>query len=275
MSYLTLPDFGLPENRHSGEPCHQSGHTQTTSSEHSLRRPRPYPAAPAPTLHPAATPPWRKPAAVPPWHRPTAVPPRRRPAAVPPWHRPTATAPWHNPAAKAPQPHPPATAPQPHPHAAAPESYPNTTAPWHNQVPPTFPPYRTEADGPRNSWVIEHDRPRDFYDRGPYGTPGWRPDTRTGRHRRGESPVPIPQSEHPELIPQSQRPDPIPAPATKEEYEARLREIAFERFMRKSADLAAAHVSHRKPSIATRIAAAFKRAIHHTTRTQRLAPSAL
>jgi hypothetical protein len=95
-------------------------------------------------------------------------------------------------------------------------------------VPPVYWPDRSSADDPRNTWVIEHDRPRDFYDRGPYGTPGWRPDPRTGRHRRGE------------------RPDPIPAPATKEDYEARLREIAFERFIRKSAGLAAAHVSHRK-----------------------------
>jgi hypothetical protein len=95
-------------------------------------------------------------------------------------------------------------------------------------VPPVYWPDRSSADDPRTTWVIEHDRPRDFYDRGPYGTPGWRPDPRTGRHRRGE------------------RPDPIPAPATKEDYEARLREIAFERFIRKSAGLAAAHVSHRK-----------------------------
>lgn len=70
----------------------------------------------------------------------------------------------------------------------------------------------------------------------------------TGRHRRGE------------------RPDPLPAAATREEYEARLREIAFQRFMKKSAVLAAAHVSHRKPSIAARIGAAFKRAVHRVTR---------
>lgn len=175
MSYTTLPEIGLPENRRSVVPGHQSGSTQTSSSEHSLRRPRPYPAKPAP--------------------------------------RPDQDLPY-----------------------------------W---------PLRTEADDPRNTWVIEHDRPRDFYNRGPYGTPGWRPDPRTGRHRRGEGP------------------DPIPAPATKEDYEARLREIAFERFIRKSAGLAAAHVSHRKPSIAARITVAFKRAVHRATRTPRLAPSAL
>jgi hypothetical protein len=138
-----------------------------------------------------------------------------------------------------------------------PRPYPAESAPRPSQVPPGCQPYRIEADDPRNSWVIEHDRPRDLYDQGPYGTPGWRPDPRTGRHRRGE------------------RPDPIPAPATKDEYEARLREIAFERFMSKSAGLAAAHVSHRKPSIATRIGTAFKRAIHRITRTPSLAPSAL
>jgi hypothetical protein len=129
-------------------------------------------------------------------------------------------------------------------------------APRPVQVAPAYQPYRTEAEDPRNTWVIEHDRPRDFYDRGPYGTPGWRPDPRTGRHRRGE------------------RPDPIPAPATKEEYEARLREIAFERFLKKSSGLAAAHVSHRKPSIAARIGAAFKRTVHRITRTPRLVATA-
>lgn len=76
---------------------------------------------------------------------------------------------------------------------------------------------------------------------------------RTGRHRRGE------------------HPDPLPAPATLEAYEARLREIAFQRFLRKSAGLAAAHVSHRRPSIAGRIGAAFKRAVHRVTRSPRLA----
>ncbi|WP_205326671.1 hypothetical protein [Glycomyces sp. YM15] len=78
----------------------------------------------------------------------------------------------------------------------------------------------------------------------------------TGRHRRGE------------------RPDPIPAPATREAYEARLREIAFQRFLRKSADLAAVHVSHRKPSLAARIGTAFKRAVHAITRTPRLTSAA-
>ena len=184
MSYPTLPDFRLPENRRSVVPVQQSGNTQTTSSEHgqtqttssehSLRRPRPYPAEPAPRT---------------------------------------------------------------------------------DQVPPAYWPARTEADDPRNTWVIEHDRPRDFYNRGPYGTPGWRPDPRTGRHRRGEAP------------------DPIPAPATKEDYEARLREIAFERFIRKSAGLAAAHVSHRKPSVAVRFGKWFKASVRTVTRAQRPSPS--
>jgi hypothetical protein len=80
---------------------------------------------------------------------------------------------------------------------------------------------------------------------------------RTGRHRRGE------------------QPDPLPRPATREAYEERLREIAFERFIRKSAGLAAAHASHRRPSIATRLGAAFKRAVRHVTRASRPAPAAV
>ncbi|MDR7339262.1 hypothetical protein J2S69_002981 [Glycomyces lechevalierae] len=79
---------------------------------------------------------------------------------------------------------------------------------------------------------------------------------RTGRHRRGE------------------QPDPLPRPATRKAYEERLREIAFERFLRKSAGLAAAHASHRRPSIAARVGAALKRAVLHVTRTSRSAAAA-
>jgi hypothetical protein len=36
--------------------------------------------------------------------------------------------------------------------------------------------------------VVYDERPRDPFDPGPYGSPGWYADKRTGRHRRGELP---------------------------------------------------------------------------------------
>jgi hypothetical protein len=44
---------------------------------------------------------------------------------------------------------------------------------------------------PGDTWEIGG-KPRDPNDPGPYGTAGWRPDPRTGRHRRSELPDPIP-----------------------------------------------------------------------------------
>lgn len=41
---------------------------------------------------------------------------------------------------------------------------------------------------PGDTWVIDRNRPHDPLDPGPYGSPGWYPDERTGRHRRGELP---------------------------------------------------------------------------------------
>lgn len=73
---------------------------------------------------------------------------------------------------------------------------------------------------PGDDWQIGG-RPFDPADRGPYGSPGWRPDTRTGRHRRGELPD---------------------QPAEPEPYRfSRPREEAFERYMRFSEPLASAH----------------------------------
>jgi len=43
---------------------------------------------------------------------------------------------------------------------------------------------------PGDTWIIDRERPRDPLDPGPFGSPGWRPDERTGRHRRGEVPDP-------------------------------------------------------------------------------------
>jgi hypothetical protein len=44
---------------------------------------------------------------------------------------------------------------------------------------------------PGDTWMIGG-KPFDPDDPGPYGNPRWRPDRRTGRHRRGEQPDPIP-----------------------------------------------------------------------------------
>ncbi|WP_030160882.1 hypothetical protein [Glycomyces sp. NRRL B-16210] len=48
---------------------------------------------------------------------------------------------------------------------------------------------------PGDDWVIDWNRPYDVLDPGPFGSPGWFPDRRTGRHRRDELPDPITWSE--------------------------------------------------------------------------------
>jgi hypothetical protein len=45
---------------------------------------------------------------------------------------------------------------------------------------------------PGDDWIIDQNRPYDVLDPGPFGSPGWFPDRRTGRHRRDELPDPIP-----------------------------------------------------------------------------------
>jgi hypothetical protein len=45
---------------------------------------------------------------------------------------------------------------------------------------------------PGDTWIIDRDRLHDPLDPGPYGSPGWYADKRTGRHRRGELPDPAP-----------------------------------------------------------------------------------
>ncbi|MCH7230432.1 DNA-directed RNA polymerase I subunit RPA34 [Glycomyces sp. L485] len=85
-------------------------------------------------------------------------------------------------------------------------------------------------------------RPHDPLDTGPYGTPDWRPDTRIGRHRRGELPDPLPSEDD--------KPSPIPRerrrlrtePQTDELYRfSNLREDAWDRWLIDSEPLAAAH----------------------------------
>ncbi|MCC3763938.1 hypothetical protein K3N28_12770 [Glycomyces sp. TRM65418] len=41
---------------------------------------------------------------------------------------------------------------------------------------------------PGDTWIVDRERPHDPLDPGPYGSPGWYADKRTGRHRRGELP---------------------------------------------------------------------------------------
>ncbi|MDA1386465.1 MULTISPECIES: hypothetical protein [Glycomyces] len=45
---------------------------------------------------------------------------------------------------------------------------------------------------PGDTWIIDSNRPYDPYDPGPFGSPGWYKDERTGRHRRDETPDPLP-----------------------------------------------------------------------------------
>ncbi|MDA1384392.1 MULTISPECIES: hypothetical protein [Glycomyces] len=45
---------------------------------------------------------------------------------------------------------------------------------------------------PGDTWIIDTNRPHDPYDPGPFGSPGWYQDERTGRHRRDETPDPLP-----------------------------------------------------------------------------------
>ncbi|WP_199044174.1 hypothetical protein, partial [Glycomyces salinus] len=69
---------------------------------------------------------------------------------------------------------------------------------------------------PGDTWQIGG-KPFDIDDTGPYGNPLWRPDRRTGRHRRGELPDPLPPESAPEPEPEyspppveNQRPSPGP-----------------------------------------------------------------
>lgn len=80
---------------------------------------------------------------------------------------------------------------------------------------------------------------------------------RTGRHRRGEAP------------------DPLPAPPTEEAYLEALRDIAWARFLKHSAQLAAAHVKPRRRSLVERIGSAIATAFRRATKTASAAPASL
>ncbi|WP_199042910.1 hypothetical protein [Glycomyces salinus] len=111
---------------------------------------------------------------------------------------------------------------------------------------------------PGDTWQIGG-KPHDPDDSGPYGNPLWRPDSRTGRHRRGELPDPLPPETEPESSPPPvDRPSPGPRrsgfwnephqdrqhPQEGHRFD-RLREDAWGAFMTDSAPLAAAH--HTRP----------------------------
>ncbi|MDA1361705.1 hypothetical protein O1R50_18905 [Glycomyces luteolus] len=57
---------------------------------------------------------------------------------------------------------------------------------------PRFPRYEPPhlRHRPGETWIIDRERPHVPLDPGSFGSPEWRPDTRTGRHRRGELPDP-------------------------------------------------------------------------------------
>jgi hypothetical protein len=151
------------------------------------------------------------------------------------------------------------------------------TAPESDPASPRYePPHLRHRPG--DTWEIGG-KPRDPDDPGPYGSAGWRPDPRTGRHRRNELPDPIPPWEQPqqdEPVPEPAAQDgaapPEPAPPAVPDRSAReprrrnrfwtedtdepenreaiperphrfpkLQEDAWDRFVIKSADLAAAH----------------------------------
>jgi hypothetical protein len=143
-------------------------------------------------------------------------------------------------------------------------------APASNPASPCYePPHLRHRPG--DTWIIDRSRPHDPDDPGSFGSPGWRPDSRTGRHRRDELPDPIPPWERepsPERAEESssapERPPVRPrrpprfwqedegsetgskAPQEESFQFETLRERAWDRFMIKSAPLAAAHWADRR-----------------------------
>ncbi|WP_026923232.1 hypothetical protein [Glycomyces arizonensis] len=113
---------------------------------------------------------------------------------------------------------------------------------------------------PGDTWEIGG-KPHDPEDPGPYGTPGWYQDGRTGRHRRNELPDPLPpEQERPRPTPRYRprfwtRPEPEASAERTERTDhsehtehnenphqfTRLQEDAWDRWLIDSAPLAAAH----------------------------------
>jgi hypothetical protein len=101
---------------------------------------------------------------------------------------------------------------------------------------PSSPRYEPEhlRHKPGDTWLIDDRRPYDVLDPGPFGSPGWFPDRRTGRHRRDELPDPIPWweiEEEPEKAEWAERAEALWERRTRitrerEAREARAREAA-------------------------------------------------
>ncbi|GAB3655552.1 hypothetical protein [Glycomyces tarimensis] len=120
-------------------------------------------------------------------------------------------------------------------------------------------------------------KPFDPLDPGPFGTPGWRPDNRTGRHRRGELPDPEPEPDanrepgagqhrhrEPEPPPPAadarQRPNSNPYRRYRDWADhsdpyrfSPMREDAMRRFLELSQPFRDAHFEPEAPSLAARL----------------------
>jgi hypothetical protein len=131
----------------------------------------------------------------------------------------------------------------------------------HPEADPSHPRYEPPhlRHQPGDEWEIGG-KPHDPDDPGVFGSPGWRPDPRTGRHRRGELPDPPPSWQRPRAQAEPPRrrrfwtePEEddgerqaVSEVAQEESFLfGRLREDAWDRFMIKSAPLAAAHWADR------------------------------
>jgi hypothetical protein len=131
----------------------------------------------------------------------------------------------------------------------------------HPEADPSHPRYEPPhlRHQPGDEWKIGG-KPHDPDDPGVFGSPGWRPDPRTGRHRRGELPDPLPSWQRPRAQAEPPRrrrfwtePEEddgerqaVSEVAQEESFLfGRLREDAWDRFMIKSAPLAAAHWADR------------------------------
>jgi hypothetical protein len=82
--------------------------------------------------------------------------------------------------------------------ADRPERPADSDRPWrHPDADPSSPCYEPDhlRHQPGDTWIIDRARPHDPDDPGPFGSPGWYPDKRTGRHRRNERPDPLPEPE--------------------------------------------------------------------------------
>jgi hypothetical protein len=91
------------------------------------------------------------------------------------------------------------------------------------------------------AWRIG-EKPHDPLDPGPFGTPGWQPDPRRGRRRRGELPDPLPTERR---RPSQVRPEPL-----EPQDLSPMREAAYRAFLRDSEEL---HMAHLEPSEPNRV----------------------